>query len=164
MSADIKTTHTFHASRELVFKALTDAEHVKNWWGPKGWIFEVSKADFSPGGIFLYSQKPVDGEPMWVKFVYKELLAPEKIVYSSFFSDEAGNPVRAPFDAHYPLEILNTMTLTEVAGKTTLTMMVTPVSPTEEEWRAFEATKEMAQGGYKGTFVQLDEYLEKMEA
>jgi len=162
MSTQIKTTHTFNAPRELVFKALTESEHLKNWWGPKGWAFEVSKSDFSSGGVFHYSQKPADGNIMWVKFLYNEIIAPEKIIYTSFFSDEEGNTVRAPFDANWPMQTLNTITLTEDDGKTTLTMIVAPVSPTEEESKTFEDSKEMAQAGYSGTFNQLEEYLTKI--
>jgi uncharacterized protein YndB with AHSA1/START domain len=60
------------------------------------------------------------------------------------------------------MEILNTITLTEDEGKTTLTMIVAPVSPTEEEIKTFEDSKKMAQEGYSGTFDQLDEYLTKI--
>ena len=162
MSTQIKITHTFNAPRELVFKALTKSEHLMNWWGPKGWTFEVSKSDFRPGGVFHYSQRPADGNVMWVKFVYSEMIAPEKIVYTSFFSDEEGNTVRAPFDVNWPMETLNTITLIEDEDKTTLTMIVAPVSPTEEEIKTFEDSKEMAQEGYSGTFDQLDEYLTKI--
>jgi uncharacterized protein YndB with AHSA1/START domain len=63
---------------------------------------------------------------MWVKFVYSEIIAPEKIVYTSFFSDEKGNTVRAPFDANWPMETLNTITLTEDEDITTLIMIVAP--------------------------------------
>ena len=65
---------------------------------------------------------------MWVKFVYSEIIAPQEIVYTSFFSDEEGNTVRAPFDANWPTETLNTITLTEDEDKTTLTMIVAPIS------------------------------------
>ncbi len=162
MATRIKLTHTFNAPPELVFKALTNSEHLMNWWGPKGWTFEVSKSDFRPGGVFHYSQRSDDGNVMWVKFVYSEMIAPEKIVYTSFFSDEEGNNVRAPFDANWPMETLNTITLTVDEDKTTLTMIVAPVSPTDEEIKTFEDSKEMAQEGYSGTFDQLDEYLPKI--
>ena len=150
MSTQIKITHTFNAPREPVFKVLTNSEHLMNWWGPKGWTFKVSKLEFRPGGVFHYSQRPADGDVIWVKFVYSEMIAPEKIVYTSFFSDEEGNTVRAPFDANWPMEILNTITLSENEDKTTLTMIVAPVSPTEEEIKTFEDSKEMAQEGYSG--------------
>ena len=162
MLTQINITHTFNAPRELVFKALTKSEHLKNWSGPKGWTFDVSKSDFRPGGVFHYSQRPADGNVMCVKFEYSEMIAPEKIVYTSFFSDEEGNIVRAPFDVDWLMEILNTITLTEDEGKTTLTMIVAPVSSTEEEIKTFEDSKKMAQEGYSGTFDQLDEYLTKI--
>ncbi|MFJ5748928.1 SRPBCC domain-containing protein [Peribacillus frigoritolerans] len=86
---------------------------------------------------------------MWVKFVY-HVNAPDKLVYPSFFSDEMGNIVRAPFNDNWPLETLNTFTFTEHVGKTILTVIGAPVSPTEEE---------MVQEGFSGTFVQLADYL-----
>lgn len=164
MATQIKVTHTINAPREIVFKAFTESEHVKNWWGPKGWAFEVSKADFRPGGVFHYSQKPNEGNAMWVKFVYSEIIEPKKIVYTSSFTDEKENTIRAPFDQNYPVEILNTITFIEDEENTTITMIVVPVSPTEEEIKGFEETKEMATEGYSGTFVQLEEYLKKEQS
>lgn len=85
MSTQIKVTHTCNAPRELVFRTLTNPNHLKNWWGPEGWTFAVAQSDIRSGGVFHYSQKPADGDKMWVKFVYSEVVAPEKIVYTSFF-------------------------------------------------------------------------------
>lgn len=39
----------FQAPRELVFKAFSEAEHLKHWWGPKGWTLPVCNVDFRPG-------------------------------------------------------------------------------------------------------------------
>jgi uncharacterized protein YndB with AHSA1/START domain len=162
MSIQTVITHTFNAPRELVFKAFTESEHLQNWWGPKGWTFNVSKFDFRAGGVLHYSQKPDDGNVMWVKFVYNEIIAPEKVVYTNFFSDEEGNIKRAPFDENWPLETLNTMTLVEDNGKTILTMIVAPVTPTEEEFKTIEASQEILKEGFSRTFDQLDEYLTKI--
>ncbi|ALP36371.1 polyketide cyclase [Paenibacillus sp. IHB B 3084] len=159
MSNQIEITYSFNAPRELVFKAFTESQHLQNWWGPKGWMFHVAKADFRPGGVFHYSQQPADGEKMWVKFLYSEIVATDKIVYASFFSDEEGNKVRAPFDANWPLETLNNMTFIENEGKTTLTMIMAPSSPTEEEFKTYFSSQEMVQNGFTGTFDQLAEYL-----
>jgi uncharacterized protein YndB with AHSA1/START domain len=162
MPTQIEITHIFNAPRELVFKAFTESEHLQNWWGPKGWTFDVSKSDIRPGGVFHYSQKPADGNVMWVKFEYGEIITPEKIIYTSIFSDEEGNTVRAPFNSSWPMETLNTITFIEDEGKTTLSIIVVPVSPTEEEIRTFEDSREMMQEGFTGTFDQLDEYLIKI--
>lgn len=164
MSTQIKLTHTFNAPRELVFEAFTKSEHLQNWWGPKGWLFEVSKSDFRPGGVFHYSQKSEDGNKMWVKFEYSEIVAPEKIVYTSFFSDEEGNAVRAPFDENWPLGTLTTMTFIEDEGKTNLTVVLTPASPTEEEEKTFSESKNTVKEGFSGTFDQLAKYLLKVSS
>ncbi|MFB6801496.1 SRPBCC domain-containing protein [Peribacillus butanolivorans] len=159
MFTQTEITRSFNAPRELVFKAFTDSEHLQNWWGPKEWAFDISKFKLRQDGVFHYSQTSPDGNVMWVKFVYHEVNAPEKLVYTSFFSDEKGNIVRAPFNDNWPLETLNTFTFTEHEGKTILTMIGTPVSPTEEEMKTYEESQEMVQEGFSGTFVQLADYL-----
>jgi uncharacterized protein YndB with AHSA1/START domain len=160
---DLVITRTFDAPRELVFKAWTDPEHLQHWWGPKGFTFGVAKFDFRPGGIFHYSMRSPDGHEMWGKFVYREIVAPEKIVFVNSFSDEKGNITRAPFSPTWPLEILNTLTLSENDGKTTLTLRGGPINATEEEHRTFEARFESIKQGFGGTFDQLADYLARME-
>lgn len=156
---ELVITRTFDAPRELVFKAFTESEHLQHWWGPKGWILSVSTLELRPGGIFHYSQESADGHKMWGKFVYSEIVAPEKLVFTNSFSDEEGNTIRAPFNQTWPLEILNTLTFVEHEGKTTLTMRGVPLNATEEELKTFEAAQEMVQQGFAGTLDQLADYL-----
>jgi uncharacterized protein YndB with AHSA1/START domain len=153
----------FEAPRELVFKAWTEAERLAQWWGPKGCKITVNKFDLRPGGIFHYSMNMPNGKEMWGIFNYREIVAPERIVFVNSFSDKDGNITRSPF-THinpWPLEILNVMTLTESDGKTTLTLKGSPINATDEEIQKFEATKKSMQQGFGGTFDQLDEYLAK---
>lgn len=156
----ILLTREFNAPRELVFKVWTDPEHFGNWWGPKGYSLEISKMDVRPGGIFLGCQKSPDGsQVMWGKFVYQEVAAPEKLVFVQSFSDEEGNILRAPFNEHWPLEIINILTLEENDGKTKLTLQGGPINASDEEQAAFDAMAPMVKQGFGGTFDQLDEYL-----
>jgi len=157
--SQIELTHTFHAPRELVFKAFTDSEHLQHWWGPAGWAFHVSTSDIRSGGVLHYSQKPDDGDVMWVKFEYSEIITPERIVYTSYFSDEDGNVIRAPFDDTWPLRVEHTYRFLEQEGKTVLTMAGAPVSATEDEMKTFRDSQAMFQEGFSGTFAQLDSYL-----
>ncbi|WP_342506458.1 SRPBCC domain-containing protein [Sporosarcina sp. FSL K6-2383] len=161
MSTKIEITHTLNAPREIVFKAFSHAEHLKNWWGPKGWDFTISTFEFDQSGVFHYSQKSPDGDMMWVKFIYDEISVPEKFVYTQFFSDEEGNVVRAPIHNTWPLKVQNTFTFLEHDGKTTLTMIQTPVSATDEELKTFVESQDMIQGGFTGTFNHLEDYLSK---
>lgn len=100
---------------------------------------------------------------MWGKFLYQEVIVPEKLVFIQSFSDEKGNTVRAPFNANWPLEIINIITLEETDGKTTLTMQGGPVNATAEEQAAFDEMAPMVKQGFGGTFDQLDEYLESQQ-
>ncbi|MFD0713593.1 SRPBCC domain-containing protein [Paenibacillus sp. GCM10027626] len=88
----------FDAPRELVFEAYSTAEHLKHWWGPRGWVLSFCTVDFRPGGVWHYCMKCEDknqgdfyGFESWGKAVYKEIAAPERIVYTDYFSDAEGN-------------------------------------------------------------------------
>ncbi|WP_040948993.1 SRPBCC domain-containing protein [Gorillibacterium massiliense] len=88
----------FDAPRDLVFRMFKESEHLKRWWGPKGWEIPVCNIDFRPGGVWHYCMKCVDqnlgqffGMESWGKGVYKEIVEPEKIIYTDYFSDAEGN-------------------------------------------------------------------------
>ncbi len=152
-------TRTFNASRELMWKALTEPEHLAHWWGPKGFKMLQSKVDLRPGGLFHYGMEGPGGFVMWGRFVYREIVAPEKMVFVVSFSDEAGNITRAPMSNTWPLEVLNILTLTEQDGKTTLRIEGGPINTTEEEMNTFHSNHASMQQGFKGTYDQLEEYL-----
>jgi len=151
----------FNAPRELVFKAWTEPERLAQWWGPKGADIHVSKLELKPGGMFLYSMKNPNGPDIWGKFVYREIAAPEKLVFASSFSDKDGNTSTNPWMPVWPLEIINTVTLIEHEGKTTLTIKGKPINATPEEIKNFESFRDSMEGGFAGTFDQLGEYLTK---
>ena len=146
MGKEFVITRTLDAPREVVFKAWTEAERLAQWWGPKGCAIEVGKLEVRPGGTFLYCMKMPNGSVMWGKFV---------------FTDDTGKIIRSPFSATWPLEILNTLTLVERGGKTTLSLRGSPINPTVEERNTFESFFKSMEQGFGGTLVQLVEYLAK---
>jgi uncharacterized protein YndB with AHSA1/START domain len=156
-------TRVFDAPRELVWKVFTEAEHLMRWWGPKGFTMLAAKLDLKPGGVFHYGMKSPDGHEMWGKFMYREIDPPKRMVLVNSFSDAAGGTIRHPMAPTWPLEVLNTMTLTEQGGKTTLTIVGAPFNATEEERKTFDAGRGSMQQGFTGTFDQLEAYLEKMQ-
>lgn len=161
---ELVITRVFDAPRELVFKAWTEPERLQKWWGPKGFALEIVKLDLRPGGMFLGSQRSPEGHVMWGKFVYQEIVAPEKLVFVQSFSDEEGNTIRAPFSPVWPLEIINHLTLAEQDGRTLLTFRGGPINATEEERQAFEGMRPMVQQGFGGTFDQLDAFLAESQS
>lgn len=81
----------FAAPYELVFNAFTQAEHLKHWWGPRGWTLTHCDLDFRVGGIWHYCMTGPNGEESWGKAVYNEIHAPDYFVYEDYFSDAQGN-------------------------------------------------------------------------
>jgi uncharacterized protein YndB with AHSA1/START domain len=86
-------TRVFDAPRELVWKAWTDPQYVKQWWGPKGFTVLFCRMDFRVGGKFLYCMRTPDGQECWNGGEYHEIVPYEKIVSSMYFSDSEGNKV-----------------------------------------------------------------------
>ncbi|RKN86091.1 SRPBCC family protein [Paenibacillus ginsengarvi] len=156
---ELVLTRQVKAPLELVFRAWSEVEHLKQWWGPKGFEISVARLDFRPGGVFHYNMVASDGHQMWGKFVYQEIEALEKIVWLNSFSDEAGHTVRAPFSDLIPLEIRNEVIFSENNGVTTMTLRSSPFQATEEERSFFEGMFDSMQMGFGGTFDQLEEFL-----
>jgi uncharacterized protein YndB with AHSA1/START domain len=156
-------TRVFDAPRELVWKAFTEPERLEQWWGPRGFNTRVHELELRPGGVFLYSQRMPDGRDLWGKWVYREIVAPERLVIVNSFCDEKEHPVRHPFNPNWPLEMLCSSTFTEHQGRTTLTIRAIPINATEAERKVFEDGQKFMGEGFTGTLDQLAEYLAKAQ-
>lgn len=159
---EFTTSRVFDAPRELVWKALTEPERLKQWWGPKGFTVKSAEVDLRPGGSFLYClQGPGGGFEMWGKWVYREIVSPERLVMVTSFADEKGNTVPNPMEPTWPLELVGTMTLSERDGKTTLACSMSAEDATDAERERFEAGFDGMEGGFTGTLDKLADYLAK---
>ncbi len=159
-SADFVISRVFDAPRGLVWEALTVPDRMRHWWGPKGLTVAAAKMDLRPGGSYHYGMRTPDGQTMWGKFVYREIVAPERLVFVNSFSDEAGGLTRHPMSPTWPLELLSTFTLDEpLTGQTGLTIRWSPLNATEEERKTFDSSHESMRQGWGGTLYQLAAYL-----
>ncbi|MEA2988570.1 MAG: hypothetical protein QOG83_1281 [Alphaproteobacteria bacterium] len=162
-SPDFVVTRVFDAPRDLVWKAFTDPERMKEWWGPKGFSVITSKMDLRPGGTYHYGMKAPDGAAIWGKFIFREIVAPERMVFINSFSDEAGGQTRHPMAPTWPLELLSTFTFEDVGGKTKVTIRWAPHNASEEERKTFDAGHDSMRQGWGGTMEQLQTYLAKVQ-
>ena len=149
----------FEAPRELVFRVWTQAEHLKRWFSPKGFTVLTAKMDLRPGGVYHYGMRGPDGRDMWGRWVIREIVVPERLVFINSFSDESGGLARPPFPEPWPLEMLSRITFTESGGRTTVTVTWTPHDSTEAERKTFDAGRASMQQGWGGTLDQLAAYL-----
>jgi len=104
---EVVLARVFDASADLVFRALTEPELLKRWYGPTGWEMMVCDIDLRVGGKWrIVSRKP-GGKQIGQFGVYSEIVRPTRIVNSEAWEDwDAG-------------ETLVTTQLTERDGKTT---------------------------------------------
>jgi uncharacterized protein YndB with AHSA1/START domain len=156
---ELVISRVFDAPRALVFKAWTEPERLRQWWGPKGFSWVVGQLDLFPGGIFHYCMRSPDGAEMWGRFVYLEIHTPDRLIFINSFSDEDGYPVKHPQMPDWPLEILNTLSFTEDQGRTILTLRAIPHAATAIECRTFNAGLDSIRRGFASTWKQLSGYL-----
>ncbi len=74
-------TRLLNAPRELVFEVWTNADHIKNWWGPTGFTNTIYKMDVKPGGEWDLVMHGPDGVDYKNKSIFREIVKPDRIVY-----------------------------------------------------------------------------------
>ena len=116
---EIVMTRVFDAPRDLVWKAMTQPELVKRWFGPHGHQLIECDIDLRPGGKWRYVILQPDGSTMGMFGEYLEIEAPERTVHTEGFDQFAD----------FGSAVITTV-LTEDLGKTTLTAVA--VSPSAE--------------------------------
>ena len=154
-------SRVFDAPRERVWKAWTEAERLKQWWGPKGFKVTHCTVDLRPGGIMHYCLRSPDGQDVWGKFVYREIVKPEKLVFVVSFSDEKGGITSHPMSPDWPREILSTVTFAGQQEGTLITVRWIPINSTELERKTFEDGRDGMKQGWGGTFDQFADYLRR---
>jgi len=159
---EFSISRVFDAPRDLVWKAVTESDRLTHWWGPKGFTMLLCEVDLRPGGVFRYAMRSPDGHEMWGKWVYRDIVPPERLSSVVSFTDEHAKILRHPASPTWPLEVLNIMTLSEHDGKTTMTISGYPINATEEERKTYDAGRGSMKQGFKGTLDQLEAYLAKV--
>jgi uncharacterized protein YndB with AHSA1/START domain len=110
---EVTITRVFDAPRALVFKAWTRPEHLSRWWGPHGFTVHVCEIDFRVGGAWHIRMRSPQGVEDRQRGVFREIIEPERIVFTYAFEDEDGAR------GH---ETIVTVTFAEAGGKTRLTV------------------------------------------
>jgi len=83
-------TRTLDAPRETVFSAWTEPDALKQWWGAPGYTIPLVEVDLRPGGTYRIGMKPADGETLYLSGKFVEVRAPEKLVYTWAWDEDAG--------------------------------------------------------------------------
>jgi uncharacterized protein YndB with AHSA1/START domain len=111
----ILITREFDAPKELVYKAWTTPELVKRWWHANRGEVTLAEIDLRVGGTWRYVSKTPDGFEVAFHGEYRELVPNERIVSTEAYEGIPDADANAT---------LNTLTLTEADGRTTLSVLV----------------------------------------
>jgi uncharacterized protein YndB with AHSA1/START domain len=109
----VTLTRTYDAPRELVWRAWTEPAHMAQWFGPRGFTSSVPELDARIGGNLRIVMHGPDGNVYPMKGVFREVVPPERLVFTNIAIDNDGNHL---------LEGETTVILEAQGGKTKLTL------------------------------------------
>ena len=134
---------TFEAPRDLVWKVWSDPDQAKHWWGPKGFTLPFVEMDQRVGGKWRAQMRSPDGKDYWQHGVYREIVPPEKTVYTFIWDSEPEH------------EMLVTVTFATRGNKTEMTF----------KQEGFKSADEKAghEDGWNQTFDRLVAYLKTLQ-
>jgi len=131
---EVTLTRRFDASREDVWRAWTDAEVLRLWWGPKGFTAPVCEVDARPGGRMRIVMRGPDGAEYPMRCVFREVVKPELLVFTNVPLNADGGALMAG---------LTTVTFEEMGGQTEMSLHTVMTTMTE---RAVPMIEGMNQG------------------
>jgi uncharacterized protein YndB with AHSA1/START domain len=146
------------APRERVWRAWTDAKELPLWMGPQGSKTVHSDLDFRVGGSYHYALE-FAGVTMWGLTHYKEIVAPERIVYVQQFSDKDRGLAAHPLAPTWPKRMLATILFQDFGPKTLVSLYWEALEPTAAERETFTQGMAGMNQGWAGTFDRLDALL-----
>ena len=117
----ILITREFDAPRHLVYKAWTTPELVRRWWSGHRGEMTVAEIDLRVGGRWRYVMVANGGFEVAFHGEYRELVPDQRIVNTEVYELPGAPEAEGA---------LNTVTFTEVGGRTTLSLLVQ--APTRE--------------------------------
>ena len=131
----ILITREFDAPKGLVYRAWTEPELVRRWWGGERGEVTVVEIDLRVGGAWRCVMVLDDGSEAAFRGEYREIFPNQRIVSTEVYE---GMP---------EAEALNTVTFEETGGRTTLRVLVEHAS---KEARDAHIASEMEVGMREG--------------
>jgi uncharacterized protein YndB with AHSA1/START domain len=131
----LQLTRVFDAPRDLVFKAWTDANQFKHWFGAAacgGSSLQSAKVDARVGGKYRIQVRRADGEYFTTVGIYREVKPPERLVFTwQFEKDGSGDE----FGEVEPPEMLVTLEFKAHGNQTELVLTHEQFASTESRNR-----------------------------
>ncbi len=135
-------THLFDAPREAVFRAWTDPELLNIWYAPDGCTVEFKSIHVVEQGTFHSCiHDPVHGE-CWITGVYREVVPPERLVFTMVLADGDGNAVTAMTAGksdEWPEALVTTVLFEPIGNRTKVTVHQTVAEEEAKKTGAYQS-------------------------
>ena len=135
----IKVVREFDAPANLVYRAVTEPELVRRWWGAQRGAMTVAEIDLRVGGKWRYVMDASTGQEVGFHGEFREIVPNERIVQTEAYEgipdpDESSN--------------VNTMTLVEADGRTTMELLIRCISKESRDMQIASGMEEGMQESY----------------
>jgi uncharacterized protein YndB with AHSA1/START domain len=122
---DLVFTRVFDAPVVQVWRAWTDPEYVKRWWGPNGFTCPLAEIDFRVGGtslVCMRAPKEFGGQDLYSIWEYRVIEPMRRIDYVHNLADKDRkkvDPVKLGMPADFPQDLLHSVTFEVVSANQT---------------------------------------------
>ena len=143
--ADCETviTRSFAAPRAVVFAAMTQPDHVRQWYGLRDHTMTVCEIDLRVGGKWRYVMQMPDGNEIAFSGEYLEIVPSARLVFTEWFEAIPGS------------DYVVTATYTEQDGQTILSSHLRYRTPEHRDGHVNSGME----WGMRQTFARLDDHL-----
>jgi len=132
---DLTLTRVFEAPVDRVWKAWSDGNDVRRWWGPKVFTSPMARMDFREGGSSLVCMRSPDGHDMYNTWTYKKIVPNERIEFVLDWADKDGkrvDPASMGLPPNMPRDVRHVITFKSIAANKT-EMTITEFGYTSQE-------------------------------
>jgi uncharacterized protein YndB with AHSA1/START domain len=143
----LSIARVFDAPRSVVYEVWTNADHARQWWGPKDFTTEELEIDFRVGGRYLVRIRDKGGKLHTMHGTYREITPPDRLVFTHRWEEDDGT--LSP-------ETSVTVSFEDVGHQTRLTFAQS----------GFESDKERDshRGGWEEVLAKLADFLDHRRA
>lgn len=142
----IITRRWVKAPVELVWEVTTNAEHMKQWLGPRELEMVLCETDPRVGGAYRFVQLAPDGSEHHFRGEYREVDAPHRLTYTFIY------------EAWPDHESVETVELTAKDGGTLITSTMVHVSLFARD----QMVESGMEGGVREGYERMDELLAEL--
>jgi uncharacterized protein YndB with AHSA1/START domain len=126
---DLVVARIFAAPVDQVWKAWTDGEEVKRWWGPHGFTAPVAEMDVREGArslVCMRAPKEFGGQDMYNTWTYRKIEPHKRLEFVVNFTDQHGNkldPAHIGLPPGIPQDVPHVITFKPLdGGRTEMTV------------------------------------------